>query len=880
MATAPPQSVDQAVDVEVTFLNGDTKTLRDCATIFDVKTDVAAHLNNFFPYIVVTDSTGKVLEDNNSAPPPRVSAISLPNLQSDYKDICSPNGDTHVIIRHALRGDFDVSIRARLCKNQKLFEKENHEKATKLLRQCFYAHAIEEEDSITEDCPKDIRRWINARIHDRANFESIAVCLIEANADPDVYCMQRGDVPSYYNPMRLPLRANRTNRSLLLWSAKRKYLAVLTTLLQSVSNAPFPDNIWYNLDTLTKTEEFLPHNKLVIAHKKHLEHLAAHLSGDAEAVPKSKLPRYKSSHRVHGSNVVGKQPYDITESDGTTSTASTASLPLEKNESLFSAAISSNDETLIKTLLESRPRVALRSRNNLKETPIMIAATLRKHKLVQLMINTDNTNVNDIDENGRSALCRAVENNDHEMVLLLVKARADPGEETVPIESTDSSKNRIYGVSETILARAVSRADQDVVQTLIGAQANVSTTASKVKSALYVAVETNKLDLLKQLASHAKIDGASFVLAVCLGNVDLVSWMIASHADVNALGWHGKPALFSAVEKNHREIITMLLSAKADPRWNPKLTQSCGSLITTAVKHKEVDLVRLLLSSTANVNAVGFDGKPALITAIENEVSREPEGQSRDPSQSIFYSLLDARAAVEVKFNDHTPLTTAVGNGQHEFAEALIRLRANVNYRDCIDRIPLIVAVKNDQNALALALIKAHADVNVNEEKDCLTPLIFSCVEKKQNELVVAMIDARCDVNAIKDDSDVKENNVRYSILMFAIGHEMVDCAKILIRERADVNAVDVHGQTPLALARHLENEDLIDALILHGAQMPPSCEDVDSIEKSLKDIIDPSDETDRSHQESMSNSSGDSLDSDSMDEFDYGYPPPYDYGW
>jgi len=91
------------------------------------------------------------------------------------------------------------------------------------------------------------------------------------------------------------------------------------------------------------------------------------------------------------------------------------------------------------------------------------------------------------------------------------------------------------------------------------------------------------------------------------GNSELVKKLLAAGINVNAQVGIGMTPLIMATASGHKNIVKILLDAKADPHW--------GSPIVTASEKGYKEIVQMLLNAGANVNAPGGLDQTALMVA-------------------------------------------------------------------------------------------------------------------------------------------------------------------------------------------------------------------------------------------------------------------------
>jgi Carboxypeptidase regulatory-like domain/Ankyrin repeats (3 copies) len=167
----------------------------------------------------------------------------------------------------------------------------------------------------------------------------------------------------------------------------------------------------------------------------------------------------------------------------------------------------------------------------------------------------------------------------------------------------------------------------------------------------------------------------------------------------------GANALECAVRNGNREIIQVLLWAKADVNSRDSNGQTPLMMID---EQSTTDLVWDLLSAGAKVNLHDRDGETALMAAAMVN------------NTEVLKTLLDAGAKVNVTTNDGvTALMLAADEGHVNNVRLLILAGAEINARDKTGKTALEYAQEND-HAIVVRLLKQHGAITFEnrEEKE------------------------------------------------------------------------------------------------------------------------------------------------------------------
>ena len=185
-------------------------------------------------------------------------------------------------------------------------------------------------------------------------------------------------------------------------------------------------------------------------------------------------------------------------------------------------------------------------------------------------------------------------------------------------------------------------------------------------------------------------------------------------------------------------------------------------------------------------------------------------------------NLLNSGVDINVKDDiGWTPLHHAIGHDRKPIVEFLISNGANVNAVNNSGFPPMITALhrrNNNQLSYVVSLLANGADPNLLQKPDGWTPLLVACGNNIQLEIIKLLIAYGADVNA-------KNNNDGQNPLHKT---QSVQVAEALLKEGADINAVDNFGRTAL----WSDNHEKVKYLLLNGAD--PNQEDIYG--KSLAD--------------------------------------------
>ena len=395
-----------------------------------------------------------------------------------------------------------------------------------------------------------------------------------------------------------------------------------------------------------------------------------------------------------------------------------------------------------------------------------------------------------------------------------------------------SNENLSSTDRDTNLIDAILEENQDCVDQLIAAGADVNVMDSDDKSALMVAANagaTGSLDsLLKAgadinatwqiyprgfhtvldfaaksghveclkllIKNGVPIDNEAVFLAAANGRTECLEELVKAGVDVNICEGRTWPLECAAGQYTTMEL---LIRKGADVN----MARFGETALHSAASRGKGDCVQLLIKSGADVN-LGGDETPLMLAAKQGRVA-------------CLRTLIKAGADVHRKDNKgQTALTRALKGNHHECIDLLIEAGANVDNRrvattsatgtdwllpieedvnreDATGRTALHHAVREGRHLLVVeSLIKSGAEVNVLDGFG-YTPLLYA-VEKDQIDCVSTLISAGADLNISRRSLEQE------SPLTMASKHGSCKIVKILIDSGADVNQTDSQGNSPL----------------------------------------------------------------------------------
>ena len=221
--------------------------------------------------------------------------------------------------------------------------------------------------------------------------------------------------------------------------------------------------------------------------------------------------------------------------------------------------------------------------------------------------------------------------------------------------------------------------------------------------------------------------------------------------------------------------------------------------LIVAVKARDLETVRAMLTRQVDVNAPQPDGATALHWAVHwGELE-------------IAELLMRAGASVNV-VNDHdvTPVMVACGNGNGALVEMLLKAGAGSNTTLPTGRTALMVCARAGSLEGVTALLASGADPNASEPRRGQTALMWA-VSRGHADVAKALIENGADIHA--------RSHGGFTPVLFAARVGDVESARVLLSAGIDVNEGGASdGMIPLSMAAASGHEAVSIFLVENGA--------------------------------------------------------------
>jgi len=473
-------------------------------------------------------------------------------------------------------------------------------------------------------------------------------------------------------------------------------------------------------------------------------------------------------------------------------------------------------------------------------------------------------NLNELDRNGWSSLHLAIDRGDSEACDFLLKKGTQvnlptQGERNTPLHLIAASSfpdlseiashiienngdiNFQNQNGETALHIAIQNENESMLVLLLKHRANMElcTTAGKPPLLLALQADSGGFDDEGSVPGRL-VEGGADVNIVCSPGGDTILhvlagqgkeeaglFLVSSGANVNKINQKGESVLHISAVKGLATMATALLVAGADPNLQTKLADGevwQQTALHLALAHKQEAVVSCLLEFS-------------------------------QPSSGLSTVLLDLNLK---NSGDETPLALALNTGFSHLAEQMIESGSDVNMTDKSGFTLLQASIRDGSSSTAIFLLSHGADINIRTpqgmtplelaircgledvvEKLCMSgsdtlssstaePPLWIALELENLDIASILVRHGVDTDGWGEGPD----DCQQSLLHRSIDENKGEVACFLIRSGCDVDATRrpglegeggdeaFDGQGPLHLAAQWGQEEVVTALIEHGADI------------------------------------------------------------
>ena len=422
---------------------------------------------------------------------------------------------------------------------------------------------------------------------------------------------------------------------------------------------------------------------------------------------------------------------------------------------------------------------------------------------------------------------------------LIEAARSDDAAAVKALEAKGADVNARSGDGSTALHWAAQNDDAALAEQLIRKGAKVNAATDLGVTPLWIAATNSSTAMVERLLA-ARADpniapptGRSPLMILArLGNAAAVKALLAHGADPNTSEAEGgQTALMWAVAARHPDVVRLLLAAHADVRartksWTQRMLLCCQlyggdqenaatvamggyTPLLFAAQYGDVETVRLLLGSGADVNDAAADGSSAVVIAAH-------VGQT-----DVGVLLLDAGADPNASGAGHTALHIAATRGDVVLVRALLDHGADPNARlmkgtptkrvrsghaldqRLVGATPFVLAADSGQLEVMKLLVAKGADPSIPAKDGRTALMVLAGQATTEGPDIRDSLAAQVAKLAVQLGTPVNqaEPSAGDTALHVAAAWRRDALVQALIDSGAELNARNQAGETPLAVA-------------------------------------------------------------------------------
>jgi ankyrin repeat protein len=283
--------------------------------------------------------------------------------------------------------------------------------------------------------------------------------------------------------------------------------------------------------------------------------------------------------------------------------------------------------------------------------------------------------------------------------------------------------------------------------------------------------------------------------AAANGHVSIVDQLLRNRAKIDVVDKYGRTALYHAVKEEHNAVAQLLLKRGATVDFGG---QKKESTLRAAVRTGNIDLVRQLLEHTANFERRSNSG------VHKGDRNTPLHFASQFGKVNVMRYLLDNGAEVNARNPDQeTPLHVAASRMATEASQLLIRKGASVDARSSSGKTPLHVAAAKRYYAFT---------INIGVSRTSPERLRYANNAMREQAAFVRLL--------IRNGADVEAMDAYgATALHYAVDFYSEQALMVLLEHGADVDVQAGDGKTALQMARNIGNDASVQMLIEFGAQ-------------------------------------------------------------
>jgi len=348
-------------------------------------------------------------------------------------------------------------------------------------------------------------------------------------------------------------------------------------------------------------------------------------------------------------------------------------------------------------------------------------------------------------------------------------------------------------------------------------------TFTNAKRTCSLAQQVNTLAMLRWCTAHGvnldepnadgvtalfALAGTEYLLRPKTDTTDMIAYLLQQGANPNARTKSGMTPLANAAQRGIPDAVGLLLDKGADPN----IADNTGAtpLLNAVTSAKGSEKAKLLLARGAKPDVTNAKGETPLYIAVQKD------------NAELATLLLEKQASQTLATKDgDTPLLLAMRAGKMPFVNLLLAAKPNLKGMKGLDgATPVSCAVSTSNLDLLTKLLALGAEVNgtYKDSHGQQTTPLHTAAELWDGTMITEKEQSTGpSVPWVSADTPGLAKPTTKPDPTKAVGKQMVE---LLLKQGADINAVNSYQETPLFNAVHLRNEATATLLIEHGADL------------------------------------------------------------
>ena len=448
---------------------------------------------------------------------------------------------------------------------------------------------------------------------------------------------------------------------------------------------------------------------------------------------------------------------------------------------------------IVRTVLK-RHKADVNARTDSGDTPLTLAAKNRHYDIVHVLSDYN-----------CELQCHTNDKDEYTALLLLSCKRGYVQIVRKTIETNSADINARTESFDTPLIIAARYGHNKVVHALLSdSQCLFDVKGQDGYTAFHFSCRYGHADIVRTLVKHeanvnARTDSCDtpLTLAARYGHNNVVHALLSdSQCLFDVKGKDGYTALHFSCRYGHADIVRTLVKHEANVNAR---TDSCDTPLTLAARFVHDNVVHALSDYNCEVYAKDKDAYTALLhSSCERGYLRIVKTLLNEHKDNINLNA--------IADSGHTPLTLAAINKHDDVVYVLSDYNCEV-YAKGKDAYTVLLHLSCERGYVYIVrtILKTYmADVNARTDSGD-TSLTLAAIHGHDNVVHALLSDSRFLVDS-KDKNGF--NALHYSC---RFGH--VDIVKILVKNKANLNARTDSGDTPLTLSAINKHDDLVHAL-------------------------------------------------------------------